>query len=503
MVLEKNGDMSLYHHYNNLGSTMKLTDAKGNVKATYTYGTYGELLSGDASLTRFLYNGRCGVTTDDNGLYYMRQRYYSPDIKRFLNQDILTGSLDNSQSLNRYSYVQGNPVSYTDPFGLSPLNGLFGAMYVGYTVLHLLAKEMTTGTNPLHIALGIVTVACGGWVGLAATAIDGLIYFFVDGETFEAGMCALGTALPITMRMGANFLKCATSAARVMQTANVIENGVTFFRNAKPTIENAFFMWNEYVLQGKAFGPEGYVQGILTGISAIGTVIAGKNAWASAKGLASITGNLCFVAGTQIVTEDGSKNIEDIEIGDLVYSKDTLSGETGYKKVVQVFCNETTELLHVQIGDEIITTTPKHPFWVEGYGFKEAALLETGDLVETTEGELLPVSGVWLEYLDEPVLVYNFEVEDWHTYYVSEIGIWVHNAEGCVEKLAGSNKNHVNGSIAEIQGYQDALNKGEIGIQRPGKVTAAGPDYITYNPSSETVNVWDSKISWNIFKWPQ
>ncbi len=52
----------------------------------------------------------------------MRQRYYNSQIRRFINQDILTGSIGNSASLNRYSYVEGNPVSYSDPFGLSPFS---------------------------------------------------------------------------------------------------------------------------------------------------------------------------------------------------------------------------------------------------------------------------------------------------------------------------------------------------------------------------------------------
>ncbi len=63
---------------------MKLTDEEGSTVASYAYGTYGELLSGNAGLTRFLYNGSCGVSTDANGLYYMRQRYYNPETKRFL-----------------------------------------------------------------------------------------------------------------------------------------------------------------------------------------------------------------------------------------------------------------------------------------------------------------------------------------------------------------------------------------------------------------------------------
>ena len=65
-----------------------------------------------------MYNGQYGVATDDNGLYYMRARYYNVDIKRFINQDVVVGGIDRTSSLNRYSYVEGNPVSYLDPFGL-------------------------------------------------------------------------------------------------------------------------------------------------------------------------------------------------------------------------------------------------------------------------------------------------------------------------------------------------------------------------------------------------
>ena len=59
-----------------------------------------------------------GVETGADGLYYMRARYYNPQIKRFINRDIIDGSITDSQSLNKYSYVQGNPVNLIDPFGL-------------------------------------------------------------------------------------------------------------------------------------------------------------------------------------------------------------------------------------------------------------------------------------------------------------------------------------------------------------------------------------------------
>jgi hypothetical protein len=41
---------------------------------------------------------------------------------------------------------------------------------------------------------------------------------------------------------------------------------------------------------------------------------------------------------------------------------------------------------------------------------------------------------------EEPVTVYNFQVEDFHTYYVGECGVWVHNAEGYSENLIPNKK---------------------------------------------------------------
>ena len=70
-----------------------------------------------------MYNGRDGVVTDDNGLIYMRARYYSPELRRFVNADIIAGKITNAITLNRYAYANGNPVSNVDPFGLSAERG--------------------------------------------------------------------------------------------------------------------------------------------------------------------------------------------------------------------------------------------------------------------------------------------------------------------------------------------------------------------------------------------
>ena len=116
---EVQGYFSTYH-FDLRGSTVAVTDECGCISDTFIYDTYGKLISGTGtSNVIFGYNGRDGVVTDENGLIYMRARYYSPEMKRFINADIVAGKLSNAITLNRFAYANGNPVSFIDPFGLS------------------------------------------------------------------------------------------------------------------------------------------------------------------------------------------------------------------------------------------------------------------------------------------------------------------------------------------------------------------------------------------------
>ena len=54
----------------------------------------------------------------------MRARYYSPEMKRFINADIIPGSISQAVTLNRFAFANGNPVSFVDPFGLSAERGI-------------------------------------------------------------------------------------------------------------------------------------------------------------------------------------------------------------------------------------------------------------------------------------------------------------------------------------------------------------------------------------------
>jgi RHS repeat-associated protein len=106
------------YHYDSRGSTIALTDDNGNVTDRIEYSAYGSTTyrAGNTD-TPFLFNGRYGVMTDPNGLLYMRNRFYSPYLCRFVNPDP-TGF---SSGMNFFAYANGNPVSYLDPSGLGAI----------------------------------------------------------------------------------------------------------------------------------------------------------------------------------------------------------------------------------------------------------------------------------------------------------------------------------------------------------------------------------------------
>ena len=147
----------------------------------------------------------------------------------------------------------------------------------------------------------------------------------------------------------------------------------------------------------------------------------------------SITAPKCFVAGTMIITISGLKAIEQIQGGDLVLAANEETGEVAYKEVVRTFVNTTDEIAHVTIENaegeqETIDSTPEHPFYVEGLGWVEASSLHAGMTIWFANGTKGTVEDISNEGLEEPVTVYNFEVADFHTYFVGDDGILVHNS---------------------------------------------------------------------------
>jgi hypothetical protein len=138
----------------------------------------------------------------------------------------------------------------------------------------------------------------------------------------------------------------------------------------------------------------------------------------------------CFVAGTVVQTADGEKRIEDVKEGDIVISANPERGAAAgeqprARRVTRTFGRTASAVVDIRVGVETITATPEHPFWVVGAGWTHAGQLRRGSALLTKDGVVVYVDSV--ERREGAFKVYNFEVEESHTYYVSSLGVLVHN----------------------------------------------------------------------------
>lgn len=199
------------YHYDLRGSTLKLTDSTGSVTDSYRYGPYGELVSTTGETANpFRFNGRDGVMTEANGLYYMRARYYLPEARRFVSRDMLLGSLDQTLTLNRFAYVNGNPVGFVDPSGMNRAQTNAAIMEIAGGAIMvaegLVAAPFTAGTSLVIVGSAGYAIGDGlarlqkseGWTPLstvlkefAASTVNGV------GDLLFGSQAAASDVIPL------------------------------------------------------------------------------------------------------------------------------------------------------------------------------------------------------------------------------------------------------------------------------------------------------------------
>ncbi len=453
-----------YYLYDPRGSVTGITNEEGQIYQSYRYSVNGEITFGAPQYeNEYTYNGESYNPNIES--QYLRARYYDVVTANFLTEDSYLGDINEPLTLNRYNYCIASPTNYQDPSGYA-IETLFDLAAVGFSIYEVVKDP--SPENWGWLALDVVSVFVPFLAGSYAFKTIGKFVkvadkFDIVGDMMKWGDKVAGVvdkAASLGKSFGDELAKLAkeaidTAASKCDGIAgDLLRKATTFLTETIPDvimlIDQKAGCIDDFIeskvsqfksLFGKA---DDAVETITDTTRAAENVAEGVADIANMGDEASetvefivkggkdtipegIADGACFVAGTRIKTSDGDKCIEEIEAGDLVYAKNPETGESGWKKVVQVFVRETTELIHIQVGDEVIETTPTHPFWVEGYGFKAAEDLVAGDYVENAKGELLQVERVEKVYPTEPVTVYNFEVEDWHTYYVSEEGILVHN----------------------------------------------------------------------------
>jgi RHS repeat-associated protein len=93
-----------------------LADGANTIQATYYYDAFGvhKEQTGTAD-NPYRYSGY--MFDEESGLYYLKARFYDPELARFMQEDTYRGNSADPLSLNLYTYVSNNPLVYWDPTG--------------------------------------------------------------------------------------------------------------------------------------------------------------------------------------------------------------------------------------------------------------------------------------------------------------------------------------------------------------------------------------------------
>jgi RHS repeat-associated protein len=173
-----------HYHLDHLGTPRLITDAAGYPKAYHAYYPFGEeatAFNQDTERLKFTGHERdfasAGGAGDD--LDYMHARHHSPVTGRFLSVDPVGGNPAAPQSWNRYAYVTGRPLIYTDP------NGLIGFGRVPppvgmtfYDTFYVVAPAWRgTTANPFTGTRGLNSLLQGSVFFISVSSLDSAISF--------------------------------------------------------------------------------------------------------------------------------------------------------------------------------------------------------------------------------------------------------------------------------------------------------------------------------------
>jgi RHS repeat-associated protein len=191
----------------------------------------------------------------------------------------------------------------------------------------------------------------------------------------------------------------------------------------------------------KDYRPLAYV-GELAEIGSYGLglpeVRVGEGIWAGVRAVAKGCG--CFVKGTEVETPEGLRPIEDIKVGDLVVSRDEITGKTESKPVIGLIRPHDRKIYEVEVRSKAsgktstFEVTDDHPWMTDAGVWLTTRELTSGVSLKTEHGPGDEVISV--KQTDRVADTYNLEVADTHTFFVGKDGLWVHNACDLAKRAA-------------------------------------------------------------------
>ena len=396
------GQPGLYYlHTDHLGTASFVTDDNSETTQFFLNLPFGEtMLEQQTGVYDNPYKFNAKELDSETGLYYYGARYYNPRVSTWYGVDPLAV----------YS-----PVMETEFYGDGQHNG--GVFYLGN-----LNPYIYTYQNPIVYIDPNGKQTKGNQTSLK--------------EKMAMGLAKVLIAVDNVSRQAAPY----TMGARVMNNGKASDK---FLGNIDFFIFDQSMIWDPLVA---IHAPQGEIK-MASKIEEKIVPRIGTNYSGIVKGMKAFE-SFCFVKGTLISTQNGLMPIEDVKVGDKVWSYNELKHVNELKDVITLFTNKTSEIIEINARGIKIECTPNHPFYINEQWI-DAKKIKEGDYLFLKDGSKLKVTSIKLHVRNEEV--YNFEVRDNHNYFVSSLAILVHNNCDFIKKLFANNINDIETFSAQLK----------------------------------------------------